>query len=454
MAYPRLIAAVVICLFLSLAAATPVLAAEVWTTAPKTRGQICVILADGETLISAAWSGPLVGGKAEGSGRLIYTYKNKDGKETTAAADAAMKAGKLDGRASIKWSDGDAYVGFYKEGLREGKGVFLFADGRSYDGDWKKSKMDGKGLYKFANGEAYEGDFVAGAREGKGVYRWPSGQVYEGDWLGDKESGKGRIKYATGETYEGDFVAGAREGKGVLHWSDGTVYEGDWLGDLMEGKGVFKYTDGQVYEGDFSKGQRHGQGVLRDAAGKIVYEGAWKDDQPYGGPPKLDKILGIPWEASESETQKIMLARHGTILNGVFGGPGYKWHTYLGSANKEPARIQVQFYQGKMFCVEIDLFYSEDQIMNKFQAIKSELSQHYGPPYSEQGKHLDSKAYWDLGGGYSAAVIIVNRSAFMSREYTLPDFMRKPFSATISYWHRATWDQVNKEANQKAANDR
>ena len=145
------------------------LAAEAWTTDATTGVKIGIVFRpDGLTLVSAKWTGPAVDGKAEGKGLLTYVYKEKDGTEIKAQADAEMKAGLMDGIVSIKWSSGDSYNGDYKGGL-----------------------LAGKGTYKYASGHVYEGDFKNGSSEGKGIYKWPDGAVYEGDWVNDKKEGKG-----------------------------------------------------------------------------------------------------------------------------------------------------------------------------------------------------------------------------------------------------------------------
>ena len=98
---------------LLIATSTTALAAvEAWTADPATGSKIGVVfLTDGLTLVSANWSGPTVGGMAEGQGKLQFVYKDKPGTETKVQADAEMKAGKLDGHVSINWSDGDSFAG-------------------------------------------------------------------------------------------------------------------------------------------------------------------------------------------------------------------------------------------------------------------------------------------------------------------------------------------------------
>ncbi|NMC33530.1 MAG: hypothetical protein GYA36_13895 [Veillonellaceae bacterium] len=148
--------AVLLSTFFFLFAGATALAApfERWVTDSASGGRICIMVWDESIkVMSASWSGPLVDGKAEGKGTLNYAYREKDGKETKGQADAEMKAGKLDGYVSMKWSDGETYDGFYKDGLREGKGTFKYADGRVYEGDWKGSKQNGYGVGKSADGK-------------------------------------------------------------------------------------------------------------------------------------------------------------------------------------------------------------------------------------------------------------------------------------------------------------
>ena len=53
---------------------------------------------------------------------------------------------------TFTWSDGDKYVGEYKDGKEHGQGTYTFHDGRKYVGEWKnKEKWNGIGYDK--NGE-------------------------------------------------------------------------------------------------------------------------------------------------------------------------------------------------------------------------------------------------------------------------------------------------------------
>jgi|GEM_PF-5179324 len=79
-----------------------------------------------------------------------------------------MQAGKLHGKVSQKWSNGDTFAGTYVNGVVEGHGVYRFAErsGRIYDGEFKNNKPDGYGIYKEDNGKVvYEGQWINGNPE-------------------------------------------------------------------------------------------------------------------------------------------------------------------------------------------------------------------------------------------------------------------------------------------------
>ena len=201
-------------------------AADSWVTDPKTGCKIVWVF-DNYTIVAVSWSGPAVDNLAEGKGALTFTIRGKDGKELRGQGDVEMKAGKLDGKGSIKWSNGQVS-----------------------DGDYKNGRMNGKGVIKFSNGETYDGDFKDGDMEGRGVYKKVDGSTYDGEWKRSVKEGKGIVKWANGESYDGDFKNGKMDGRGIIKGVNGTVYEGD----VLEGKPA-------------------GYGVLKDASGKVLFEG-------------------------------------------------------------------------------------------------------------------------------------------------------------------------------------
>ncbi len=119
------------------------------------------------------------------------------------------------------YTNGDSYVGAFKEGIRSGEGRYIYANGNKYIGEWIDGKKNGKGEFIYLNGNKYVGDFV------------------DGKW-----NGKGTLTNYFGDKYVGEFKDGKRHGKGTVSSADGFNYEGLFLNDIIvSGKGrVVKTT--------------------------------------------------------------------------------------------------------------------------------------------------------------------------------------------------------------------
>jgi hypothetical protein len=328
---------------LLLASISTAFAAETWATDPKTGAKIGWPTGDW-TITTCSWSGPIVNGKAEGKGELDVTIRYKDGTTVQAKGEAELIAGLLDGKAALKYSDGDSFEGDYKQGLRNGQGIFRFSTGAYYDGNWKN-----------------------------GVY---------------------------------------------------------------DGKGILKYKDGHIYEGDFVNGQPEGFGIGKDATGKVIHDGQWKAGQPFEVL-KTDKVLGIPWGASESEAKKILLQRAKTSGPYSFmSGKDEKnfWKGYSGPyADYPDAWIYVYFYQDKMWQVRISWPLKEDQVWDRFNAIKQGLTERYGKPYVEKGKFLDSYLAWALGRNHFADLEIRKNTTKLTTVDPTPQ--THPFRVIVAYYN-------------------
>ena len=57
-------------------------------------------------------------------------------------------------------SEGDKYVGEWKEDKQHGQGTYTFADGRKYVGEFKEDKLHGQGTYTYANGTLARGYYM------------------------------------------------------------------------------------------------------------------------------------------------------------------------------------------------------------------------------------------------------------------------------------------------------
>ena len=106
---------------------------------------------------------------------------------------------------TVFYSNGDKYIGAFKEGARSGKGKYTYSNGNKYIGQWKKGKKNGKGVFIYFNGSKYSGDFVNGKLTGKGTLTNHLGDVYVGEIKDGKRHGKGVITSANGYIFEGMF---------------------------------------------------------------------------------------------------------------------------------------------------------------------------------------------------------------------------------------------------------
>ena len=113
------------------------------------------------------------------------------------------------------------YTGQFKDGKMEGRGTFYFNNGDKYEGDIKNNIFEGKGAYYYHNGEKYVGDFKKNMRDGRGVFYYKNGDLYEGEWKKHKRHGKGVIYYEDGTRQMGDFKDDKPYGKHVIMFSDG-----------------------------------------------------------------------------------------------------------------------------------------------------------------------------------------------------------------------------------------
>jgi len=75
---------------------------------------------------------------------------------------------------------------------------------------------DCEGTYRFSNGDQYVGNWKNGKRTGQGTYTWPDGEKYVGAFKDGMKNGHGTIYFSDGEVWVGDF----RDGR----WVSGDKY--------------------------------------------------------------------------------------------------------------------------------------------------------------------------------------------------------------------------------------
>ncbi len=160
----------------------------------------------------------------------ILTYMTRsDGEKYV----GEWKDGKYHGQGTCTWPDGKKYVGEWKDGKYHGQGTwtpdmalsekwtncygnhtFTDEDGSSfkYVGEWKDGKKHGQGTWTSPDG-GYVGEFKDGKRHGRGAYTNSGGYQYFGEWKDGKEHGQGSSILETdgcdGEFRDGDYIPGS-----------------------------------------------------------------------------------------------------------------------------------------------------------------------------------------------------------------------------------------------------
>ena len=103
----------------------------------------------------------------------------------------------------VTYSNGDKFVGEFKDDKRHGQGTYTFANGGKYVGEWKDGKSEGQGTGTYADGSKYVGEFKDGKPEGQGTGTYADGSKYVGEWKDGKPEGQGTYTNADGSNYVG-----------------------------------------------------------------------------------------------------------------------------------------------------------------------------------------------------------------------------------------------------------
>ena len=64
------------------------------------------------------------------------------------------------------------------------EGIITSSNGEEYVGEFKDGLPNGQGTYTYANGDKYIGEFKDGIRNGQGTLTLSSGRILEGQWNG------------------------------------------------------------------------------------------------------------------------------------------------------------------------------------------------------------------------------------------------------------------------------
>ena len=176
------------------------------------------------------------------------------------------------GNNIVKFKTGDEYKGQLKDkNIYDGKGEYYYSNGDKYIGEYKNNKKEGLGIYYYKEGDKYEGEYKNDQMDGRGVYIYnelEEGLKYEGDWKNGLKEGKGIYTLKNGDKYEGDFKNDNFEGWGIYFFSNGDIYEGEFKNDKFDGRGIFYYNDGSREMGNYEGGEPMGIHIMMSKNGE------------------------------------------------------------------------------------------------------------------------------------------------------------------------------------------
>jgi hypothetical protein len=180
---------------------------------------------------AVTWSGACAGGKAQGQGEMLLSYRDEGGKQQTQSYKGTMLDGKYEGQGVYNYADpGDRYEGQFKNGNYDGQGAYIVSDDLFYEGQFRDGVPNGHGVFYLDNGVRYEGQIRNGLFNGHGVLIFADGGRHEGQWKDGKADGQGLLVYSDGRSYRGPFVNNAAHGIGDCVDKDGSAGKCEYSG--------------------------------------------------------------------------------------------------------------------------------------------------------------------------------------------------------------------------------
>ena len=132
-------------------------------------------------------------------------------------------------------------------------------------GSWSASNWKNCfGTYTYTNGDKYVGEFKNGKRHGQGTLTYPDGDKYVGEYKDNKRHGQGTYTYGpnsewAGDKYVGEWKDNIPHGQGTLTLANGGKSVGAWENGKLNGYAIIYYADGSIWQ----------EGIFKD--GKFLY---------------------------------------------------------------------------------------------------------------------------------------------------------------------------------------
>lgn len=234
--------------------------------------------------------------------------------------DGSFQNWNFHGFGSMKWPNGDLYVGNFVNGSRSGKERYTFASGGYYDGDWFNGNRHGQGENVYSDKVKYVCTYLNDKRDGYGVQEYTNGWVYKGYFKEDKINGQGEYSHKTNGYYKGNFIDGVRTEYGIgiypnENYQCSFKYLGNWQKDLHHGQGTLTFNYDQIIlSGTCIDGRLSGTATKMISAdsfrlkGKTprydIYEGICVDNKFFGAV-KVTRADGTVDTVSSSDAEKL-----------------------------------------------------------------------------------------------------------------------------------------------------
>ncbi len=202
------------------------------------------------------YTGTHVEEKVDGQG--VYTYPSG------ATYTGAFRQGVRTGEGTLHWPNGVSWTGTWTADVGDGEGQYADATGAPlyrapFSFEWTPAQPDaclagdcveGVGQFRYSDGTAYDGAFRHGLRHGAGRYTISSGAMWTGTFANDAfaPGQPAAIALTNGAQYHGTVDGqGNPEGEGTYTYADGRTWTGRWSAGNGEGDGAYSRADGAVY---------------------------------------------------------------------------------------------------------------------------------------------------------------------------------------------------------------
>jgi len=157
---------------------------------------------------------------------------------------------KRNGNGTLIYSEGDRYIGKFRNDRANGTGKYFFASGNSFVGEFENDRLNGRGTFYFQDGNKYVGEWKRNKPNGNGTFYFLNGNKYIGEFKDSKFNGNGILYFVSGNKFIGEFKDGKPNGNGILYYADGSKYVCKFKDEKIVGNGKF-YSATDNYCDDF-----------------------------------------------------------------------------------------------------------------------------------------------------------------------------------------------------------